>query len=272
MKIAFIGTGSMGSAILAGVLAGGADPADIVATAHSTASAERLAAEYGVRALSVEADPDANAAAVAEADVVMLGVKPWMMADTVAGIRDALPESAVLVSMAAGVPMAAFEKWAPGQPIVRIMPNTPSGIGRGVVSLTAGEGVAAEVVAELEEMLGCLGLVVPMAEDQIPAMIGISGSGVAYFFQLAEHLVRAGEELGLDHETARRIVVATADGAGRLLEKRPDPEAARKAVTSKGGTTAAALRTFAEGGFEELTLRAARAAADRNAEMERENA
>lgn len=110
-----------------------------------------------------------------------------------------------------------------------------------------------------------------MTEADLPAMTGISGSGVAYFFLLAEALIKAGVSMGLSEESARAMVVATADGAGRLLESKPDPQTLRESVSSKGGTTVAALSTFIDGGIFSLAEAAVRAAGDRSLEMEAEN-
>ncbi|WP_291793381.1 pyrroline-5-carboxylate reductase [Brevibacterium sp.] len=271
MSIAFIGTGNMGGALLRGILAGGQEPGGVTATTRGAASAEELAAELGIRALSLEADPTANRTAVTGADLVFLGVKPWMLADTLTEVRDALAPGAVLVSMAAGVDAATIRRAAPGHPVVRIMPNTPCAVGAGVISLAPDAQVPADVVEELTALLTPVGLVVPVEEAQLPLLTGISGSGVAYFFQLAEHLVDTAVAQGLDAEVAARTVAATAAGAGRLLADRPEPAALRTAVTSKGGTTAAALDAFAAGGFAQLVENAVQAAEDRSLEMEAEN-
>ena len=269
--IASIGTGNMGTALIKGIL--DADPSiEVRATTHSAASAQRLAAALPAATVtSVEDDPDANRAAAESADFVFLGVKPWMMAETVRDLAPALTGQSVLVSMAAGVSAADLARLAPNSPIVRIMPNTPSAIGHGVIALSPAPVVDPTAAATLRRLLSGAGLVVPLDEAEIPAMTGISGSGVAYFFLLAEAMVTAGVKLGLTEETAAKMVVATADGAGRLLADNPDPAALRKAVSSKGGTTLAALDTFIDGGLFDLAEAAVTAAADRSLEMEKEN-
>ncbi len=270
--IASIGTGNMGTALITGILT--ADPSiEVRATTHSASSAQTLAAALPDAAVtSVEENPEANREAVAGADFVFLGVKPWMMAETLRELAPALSPDSVLVSMAAGVAAADLKKLAPGSPIVRIMPNTPSSIGYGVIALAPAPGVDPTATATLRTLLSGAGLVVPLAEAEIPAMTGISGSGVAYFFLLAEAMIEAGVTLGLTAETAAKMVVATADGAGRLLADNPDPAALRQAVSSKGGTTLAALNTFIDAGIFDITEAAVTAAADRSLEMERENA
>ncbi|MCM1013571.1 MULTISPECIES: pyrroline-5-carboxylate reductase [unclassified Brevibacterium] len=270
--IASIGTGNMGTALITGILT--ADPSiEVRATTQTAASAQTLAAALPDAVVtSVEENPEANRDAVAGADFVFLGVKPWMMAETLRELAPALSSDSVLVSMAAGVAAADLEKLAPGSPIVRIMPNTPSSIGHGVIALAPAPGVDPTATATLRTLLSGAGLVVPLAEAEIPAMTGISGSGVAYFFLLAEAMIEAGVTLGLTAETAAKMVVATADGAGRLLADNPDPAALRQAVSSKGGTTLAALTTFIDAGVFDITEAAVTAAADRSLEMERENA
>ena len=268
MTIAFIGTGSMGGALLAGVLRGDTDPASIIATTQSRESARRLHDELGVRTTAVEDDAEANRGAAAEADYVFLGVKPWLMADTLAEITDALRPGTILVSMAAGVSLAQLAEGSGGAPVIRVMPNTPSGIGHGVIALAATADVPEDAVTEVSELLAGAGDVVPMTEDELQTMIGLSGSGVAYFFLLAEELVAAGIAQGMSPDMARRIVVGTASGAGRLLEDTPDPRKLRTAVTSKGGTTHAAITSFAADDFSAIVERAARAASARAREME----
>ncbi|GAA1636310.1 MULTISPECIES: pyrroline-5-carboxylate reductase [Brevibacterium] len=270
--IASIGTGNMGTALITGILT--ADPSiEVRATTQSAASAQTLAAALPDAVVtSVEENPEANREAVAGADFVFLGVKPWMMAETLRELAPALSPDSVLVSMAAGVAAADLKKLAPGSPIVRIMPNTPSSIGYGVIALAPAPGVDPTATATLRTLLSGAGLVVPLAEAEIPAMTGISGSGVAYFFLLAEAMIEAGVTLGLTAETAAKMVVATADGAGRLLADNPDPAVLRQAVSSKGGTTLAALNTFIDAGIFDITEAAVTAAADRSLEMERENA
>ncbi|HLR44709.1 MAG TPA: pyrroline-5-carboxylate reductase [Brevibacterium sp.] len=271
MRIAFVGTGNMGSALLAGILAAGQDAGQVHATTGSAESADGLASRLGVRATAVADDAEANRTAVDGAGLVFLGVKPWMLADTAAELTDALADGATVVSMAAGVDLATLAALFPRRPVVRIMPNTPSSVGHGVIALAAAAEVPSATVDELTSLLGGAGLVVPVDERHMPAMIGASASGVAYFFLLAQHMVSAAVSRGLDEDTARRAVAATAEGAGRLLADSPDPAALRAAVTSAGGTTAAGIASFEDDGFAAVVDRAVRAAGDRSLQMEAEN-
>lgn len=261
----------MGSALIKGILSAD-EKLDVRATTNSAASAKRLAAELpSATIISVDDDAEANQKAAAGADFVFLGVKPWMMADTLRELSPSLDANTVLVSMAAGVAMDDLATLAPQNPIVRIMPNTPSAIGHGVIALAPSAEVDETTVDTLRTLLSGAGLVVALEEAQIPAMTGISGSGVAYFFLLAETMIAAGVKMGLSEETATQMVVATADGAGRLLSEKPDPSAQRQAVSSKGGTTLAGLQTFIDAGLFDIAEAAAQAAGDRSLEMEKEN-
>lgn len=269
--IASIGTGNMGSALIKGILSAD-EKLEVRATTNSAASAKRLAAELpSATIISLEDDAEANQKAAAGANFVFLGVKPWMMADTLRELAPSLDADTVLVSMAAGVAMDDLATLAPKNPIVRIMPNTPSSIGHGVIALAPSTEVDGTKVDTLRTLLSGAGLVVELDESEIPAMTGISGSGVAYFFLLAETMIAAGVKMGLSEETAKQMVVATADGAGRLLSEKPDPSAQRQAVSSKGGTTLAGLQTFIDAGLFDIAEAAAQAASDRSLEMEKEN-
>lgn len=272
--IAFLGSGSMNGAILRGVLASGVPAERVRATTRSQDSGDRLARETGVQAFASESDAEANRRAVDGADIVLLGVKPYAILELCDEIRDALPSSAVVVSVAAGVGLAAMAAHLPeGQPLVRCMPNTPSSVGRGALSVTPGEHVSAEQTRAVSEVLSGVGVVVQVPEDLIGAVTGVSGSGPAYVFLLAEMMQKAGEGLGLDAETARTLAKQTVTGAGMLLDPDDaDPEALRKAVTSPGGTTEQAVRTFLDGGIEDLVSRAVGASAARGDEMEQEHA
>ena len=261
----------MGTALIQGILTADAS-ITVRATTNSTASAQRLRTDLPTATVtSLEDDAETNRKAATGADFVFLGVKPWTMAETLRGLADDLDQDSVLVSMAAGVAAADLAKLAPENPIVRIMPNTPSAIGHGVIALAPTAEVTAASVDTLKSLLSGAGLVVDLDESQIPAMTGISGSGVAYFFLLAEAMIAAGVKQGLSEDVARQMVVATADGAGRLLTEKPDPAAQRQAVSSKGGTTLAGLQQFLDSGIFDIAEAAALAAADRSLEMEREN-
>ncbi|RKQ37044.1 pyrroline-5-carboxylate reductase [Kocuria tytonis] len=270
--LTFLGAGSMNGSILRGVLAGGADPADVRATTRSASSAAELRRETGVTVLAGEEDTEANRKAVAGADVVLLGVKPYAVLDLAREIAPALEPDTVVVSVAAGVALDALRKALPeGQPVVRCMPNTPSSVGRGVLSVTPGEHTTAEQLGVVKTVLSSVGTVVEVPEHLIRAVTGVSGSGPAYVFYLAEAMQRAGEQLGLDTDTARVLAKETVSGAGVLLSPEDaDPAALRRAVTSPGGTTEQAITTFDEKGLRDIIAAGAAASAAKGDEMEQE--
>ena len=270
LTIAFLGTGSMNGAILRGVLGGGVPAQRVRATTRSRSSAETLREDTGVTVFAGEQDPEANSRAVQGADVVLLGVKPYDVLDLAREIGPALAPGTVVASVAAGITIAALEAALPeGQPVVRTMPNTPSSVGRGVLSVTPGRHTTPQQLAEVTRVLSSVGTVVEVAEHLIRAVTGVSGSGPAYVFYLAEAMQRAGEQLGLPSDVARVLAKETVSGAGELL--RPDdadPATLRRAVTSPGGTTAKATDTFDERGLREIIAAGAAAAARRGDEME----
>lgn len=272
--ITFLGTGSMNGSIMSGLLAGATAPERVRATTRSAASARKLKEslpedQRDVTVYSGEDNESANLEAVKDADVVLLGVKPKGILDLAAEIKDALKEDALVISVAAGIDLAMLEgELREGQPVIRSMPNTPSRVGRGVIALAAGSHCTSEQLQLAHEVLANSGTVLDVEENQINAVTGVSGSGPAYAFFLAEAMQKAGEAMGLDSETARLLAKETVSGAGELLHADDaDPEALRKAVSSPNGTTERAINVFAEGGLIELTEKAAKASASRGAEM-----
>lgn len=269
--IAMLGLGSMNGAILAGLLAGGVPAENVTATSRSAASAQQRSHQYGVPVLSEEADGSANIAAVADADVVLLGVKPHQITDVCEQIKDALKPDAVVVSVAAAVTVQMMEsKLAAGQPVVRAMPNTPMSVGAGVVGVAVGAHVSQSQTETVAQLLGSSGSVHVLDEAQIDALTGVAGSGPAYAFYLAEHMAAAGVEMGLPPELAADLAAQTIYGAGKMLvENRGAADAAqlRTNVTSPNGTTQKALETFDAHGMAEAITAGAKASAARAAEI-----
>ncbi|MFF1832210.1 pyrroline-5-carboxylate reductase [Paenarthrobacter sp. NPDC058040] len=268
-RIAFLGCGSMNEAILAGLLAAGADPSNIVATVRRAERAEELAQRHGVMAIAGEEDPDNNKLATKGADMVILGVKPVGITGLTREISPALGKDTVVVSVAAAVSIAQIEAALPeGQPVVRTMPNTPARLGRGVVSVSAGTHCTPEQLEQTKKALAGAGTVVEVPEEQVDALSAISGSGPAYAFYLAEAMAAAGVELGLDQELSVMLARETVAGAGFMLaEPGADPTALRVAVTSPNGTTERAIAAFDDGGIPKIIADGARAAAARAAEI-----
>lgn len=259
----------MNEAILAGLLAAGADPSDVVATVRRAERAEELAQRYGVMAIAGEEEPDNNKLAAKGSGIVILGVKPVGITDLAREISPALAKDTVVVSVAAAVSIAQLEAALPeGQPVIRTMPNTPAKLGRGVVSVSPGTHCTPEQLERVKAALAGAGKVVEVPEEQVDALSAISGSGPAYAFYLAEAMAAAGVELGLDAELSVMLARETVAGAGFMLaEPGADPTALRVAVTSPNGTTERAIAAFDDGGIPRIIAEGARAAANRAAEI-----
>ncbi|WP_045730469.1 pyrroline-5-carboxylate reductase [Pseudarthrobacter chlorophenolicus] len=272
-RIAFLGCGSMNEAILGGLVEAGTNPADIVATVRRAERAAELAERYhGITAIAGEEEPDNNRQAAKGSAVVILGVKPVGIADLAREISPALTPDTIVVSVAAAVSIAQLEAALPaGQPVIRTMPNTPSKLGRGVISVSPGTNCTPGQLQQVKDLFHGAGTVVEVPEEQVDALSAISGSGPAYAFYLAEAMASAGEELGLDRELAVLLARETVAGAGFMLaEPGADPSVLRKSVTSPNGTTERAIATFDEQGIPSIIAAGARAAADRAAEITRQ--
>jgi len=259
-----LGAGKMGGAMLAGWLERGLPPAGVVAVDPAPGEEMRaLFARHGIRhAATVPADVAPRVAVVA--------VKPQTMGAALPALAAALTPATLVVSIAAGTPIAAFEAALGPRPIVRAMPNTPAQVGRGVTVCVANGRAGAADRALATELLEAVGSVDWIEEEAlIDAVTAVSGSGPAYVFLLAECLAAAGAAAGLPADLATRIARGTVAGAGELLA-RSDLDAAtlRRNVTSPGGTTAAALAVLmADGGLAPLLEAAVAAAAARSREL-----
>ncbi|MGW3945252.1 pyrroline-5-carboxylate reductase [Micrococcus endophyticus] len=274
MKLTILGLGTMTGAILAGALDAGAVRAeDVTATTRSAASAEKVAAQHGVTVTSQERDERANHAAVAEADIVLVGVKPKNMVATLTDLAPSLRPETVVVSVAAGVTSATMAAVLPaGQPIVRTMPNTPLTVGSGVVGLAPAATATAAHVRAVESLFAGSGLVVPVEEEQLSAVVAAAGSAPAYVFLLAEAITTHARAMGLDGAAAEAMAAATVKGAGLMLQRgieseEQTAEQLRRAVMSPNGTTERAVAALQDGGFEALVAAAMDAAAARDRQM-----
>ena len=264
-RIAVLGAGNMGRALITGLLRSGTRPEHLSVGEPNAASRERLAREL---AITAAAD---NAAAVAGASVVVLAVKPEearAALGALAGHWGARPP--LLVSVAAGLRVAALEAWCgPGVAIVRAMPNRPALVGAAATGLFAPRAVAAAQRAVAEQLLRSVGEVIWVAsEDALDVVTALSGSGPAYLFLLAQLMAEAGERLGLEGTAARRLAAVTLYGAG-LLAASGDGDLARlrAEVTSPGGTTEAALRVLEDAKLSDTVARALGAATARAREL-----
>ncbi|HNV92124.1 MAG TPA: pyrroline-5-carboxylate reductase [Thauera aminoaromatica] len=267
MKITFLGGGNMATALIGGMLERGFAAAGIQVVELGEAARDALAQRFGVRA--VESFDDAALAC----DVLVLAVKPQQMKAALAPIAGRLCGQLV-ISIAAGLRLADLGRWlgAPGAPharLVRCMPNTPALIGAGVTGLYADPSVDAAGRETAGRILGAVGSTV-WADDeaQMDAVTAISGSGPAYVFHFIEALESAGRSLGFDEAGARRLAIDTVLGAARLAAGSEDaPAVLRQKVTSKGGTTEAALASLAAAGWHDELVAAVQAAEARGREL-----
>lgn len=262
-RVALLGGGKMGAALVGGLLDAGWEPTEL---AIAEIDPERRAA-LEARFPKIRVVPSA-AWAVADADMVVVAVKPGDVAATLEAASTALGDDALLVSIAAGVTIATLESLAPGRPVVRAMPNTPALVGYGASAISAGTAADESHLDLAEQLLGAVGTVVQLPEPALDAVTGLSGSGPAYVFLLAEALIDAGVLVGLPRATSMQLVVQTLLGSATLLAQDADgPEALRAAVTSPGGTTAAGLRELEAHGFRSTVIEAVAAATRRSREL-----
>lgn len=262
-RIAFVGAGNMAASLIGGLRAQGVDAALIRASAPGAESRERIATEHGIR---VFAD---NAEAIDGADVVVLAVKPQMMKAVCEALKPRLKPKQLVVSVAAGITCDSLARWLGDQPVVRCMPNTPSLLRQGASGLYATGKVNHKQREQAEHLLSAVGIAVWVEQEQhMDAVTALSGSGPAYFFLMIEAMTAAGVKLGLPEDIAKKLTLQTALGAS-LMATGSDVDAGelRRRVTSPGGTTAAAIKAFQEGGFEALVQTALDAARHRSAEM-----
>ncbi len=279
-RIAIIGGGNMGEALLAGLLAAGRPVKDLVVAERFADRARQLADKYSVLVTSV-------ADAVENAAIVIVAVKPQdvdsVVAEFAKNVTDASgdgPEQ-VLVTIVAGVTTGYVESKLPaGAAVIRVMPNTPVKVGAGASALAKGRFPSSEQVEAVAELFECVGTVAIVPEEQLDAVTAVSGSGPAYFFLMVEALVDAGVAAGLSRRGATDLAVQTMAGAAQmLLDGRGEAEGTANAVidtspaqlramvTSPGGTTAAALRELEAGGLRTSVDRAVQAAKTRSEQL-----
>jgi pyrroline-5-carboxylate reductase len=241
--IAILGAGSMGGAILSGLVQPGvAVNGPIRVTNRTEAKAAGLRSD-DVISYSTQSDPNANLAAITGARIVLVAVKPAMIPDLLREISEALEPDAVVVSVAAGVTIATMEALLPPSvAVLRAMPNTPALVGRGVTGLAAGSRASASDVAMAHTLFSTVGAVLEVPESMIDEVSAISGSGPAYVFYLIEHLTRTAVGLGFTPEQASLMVDNTFLGASELLAASGEsPQELRRRVTSPHGTTERAI-------------------------------
>lgn len=283
-RIAIIGGGNIGEALLAGLLRAGRQVKDLVIAEKNPGRAKYLADKYSVLVTSV-------ADAVDTATYVIVAVKPTDVENVIGDIADTAARAEsnaaeqVFVTVAAGVSAAYYENKLPaGSPVVRVMPNAPMLVGGGVTALAAGRFATAEHLKDVSQLFDSVGGVLTVAESQIDAVTAVSGSGPAYFFLMVEALVDAAVDAGLSRPVATDLAVQTMAGSAAMLLERLDESAAaaggsagpgvdtspaqlRATVTSPGGTTAAGLRELERGGLRAAVANAVEAAKRRSEQL-----
>jgi pyrroline-5-carboxylate reductase len=269
-SVAILGAGSMGGAILSGLLASGTSiEGGVTVTNRSREKAAVLAELEGVISIALADDPDGNLRAVRGAEIVLVGVKPAMVPALLAEIAPALRPDAVVVSLAAGVTLATFaEVLGVEVAVIRSMPNTPAVVRAAVTGIATGPSVTPEQVGAVRRLFETVGVVVEVPEGQIDALGTISGSGPAYVFLLVEEFTRAAIARGFGDGEARMLAEQTFVGAGALLAATGEnPAELRRRVTSPGGTTERAIAVLQDAELGAVFTRATDAALARSREL-----
>ena len=263
-RVAILGVGTIGEALLRGLLSGGwREPSEIVVTVRGEERAAELAERYGVEATT------SNAEAVRGAALVVIAVKPQDFDELLGEIGSLLSPETTVLSVAAAIPTASIERrLAEGVPVVRAMPNRAATVHESVAGLCAGSHADEEHLALAEAALSHLGAVVRVPEPYMDAVTAVSGSGPAYFALLAEAMIEAGILLGLSREVSTQLVVQTMLGTAHLLrDEHIHPVELREQVTSPGGTTIQAIKELESAGVRAAFLNAIQAAVDRSREL-----
>jgi pyrroline-5-carboxylate reductase len=263
--IAFIGAGNMAAALIQGLLKDGFAANRILAADPDTARTQALADCCGIRT------SDDNALAIAQADLVVLAVKPQILPALCQQVSQAVSNrKPLIISIAAGIQTSHLASWLGAETaIIRTMPNTPAMVQAGTTVLYANQAVSEEQRNLAESVMRAVGMTLWIQEEtMMDSITALSGSGPAYFFLFMEAMIKAGVKLGLDEQSAKLLTLHTAFGAARMALESPDnPAILRDKVTSPNGTTAAALDVFRAQAFEQIVADALRAARDRSIEL-----
>jgi pyrroline-5-carboxylate reductase len=260
-KIAFIGSGAMGEAMIKGMVAQGAvQPGHIMASDPVAARREQMKAQFGV------STTDTNSSAVQDADIVVLSVKPQVLPKVLAELKGKIPPESLVLSIVAGVPIAAIQAGLAHDRIVRTMPNTPAQVGKGVTVWVATPPVTDSQRQQTQSILNALGEQV-MADDEhyLDMATGLSGSGPGYVFLLIEAMIDAGVHIGFSRADALKIVLQTIEGSVALVRSTGlHPAELKSRVTSPAGTTAAGLFELEQSGVRAAIIRAVEASTRRS--------
>ncbi|MBL0421139.1 pyrroline-5-carboxylate reductase [Ramlibacter sp. AW1] len=262
-RLAFIGGGNMASALIGGLLARGLEPASIQVVEPFEGARDRLRQQFGIAAAL------APEAALADAGLVVWAVKPQTFAEAAAQARPFVDPGALHLSVAAGIRSNSIGTWLGTTRVVRAMPNTPALVGQGMTGLFARDAVTAADRAQVEQVIAPSGEWIWVdAEEQLDAVTALSGSGPAYVFLFLEAMIQAGAEMGLAREQAARLAVGTFAGATELARRSQEPPTVlRERVTSKGGTTYAAITSMQQDQVPAHFVKALHAARTRAREL-----
>ena len=265
IQVGIIGGGAMAEALIAGLLECGTIPASHISVSdHKAIRCDELTRKYGVHA-QVGAE-----SFLPRIDVLILAVKPAAAAAAIRETRELLRADAAVLSIVAGLTIAALEEGYPDHPVVRAMPNTPLAVGAGMSAYACGTYADDGVSAIVELLLGASGRTVRVHESDLDAVTGLSGSGPAYAFLMIEALIEGGVAAGLKRETASLLAAQTMLGAAQMaLASAHSPADMRAAVTSPAGTTVAGLRALERAGVRSSLIEAVLAAAERSKELGR---
>lgn len=260
--IGVIGAGIMGEALISALIAAGVSASSITISEKREDRAKELVDKYGIVVAGLEAN-------VSKAQVLLLVVKPQDISTVLTDIKGSIDPSTLIVSFVAGKKIEFISSLLGGRnPVIRVMPNTPTLVGEGMAAMSIGPLVTPAQSNFVRGFLSATGRVVEVDEDLQDAVTAVSGSGPAYFFNFVEAMVKAGTELGLSHETATELTVQTMVGAAKLLATSGKSAATlRENVTSPNGTTAAALASFADSDIAGIVKKAMVAARDRSQEL-----
>ena len=268
LRIAFIGTGSMGSAVLDGLLAAGHPKALISATTRTEAKAKALR-DRGISALAGETSPDANALMAGDADLIVLGVKPYQIVDVLTELKGEIRKNAVVISMAAGIQLTTMAAVLDENPnIIRTMPNTPALVGKGVTGLAAAASASQAAVDAAKALFEAVGSVLVIPETQIDALSAVSGSGPAWVYYIIEQWEKVAIAQGFSEDDAKLLVRQTLAGSVELLASTgEEPAELRRKVTSPGGTTERIIATMEQADLQGIFAQSLNAAVARAREI-----
>ena len=261
-KVAVIGAGVMGEALIAALISSGVNPDHITISEKREDRVQELISKYSIKAASLSAN-------FSDADALLLVVKPQDMATVLEEVKGSINPKAVVITFAAGKTISFISNGlGTGNPVVRVMPNTPTLVGKGMAAASIGAGVTDTQRDFVLGFLAATGKVIEVSEDLQDAVTATSGSGPAYFFAFVEAMVAGAKELGLSEKDATTLTVQTMIGAAQLLEESgKSATTLRENVTSPNGTTAAALASFGNDNLNSMVAKAMKAARDRSQEL-----